>query len=68
MRKPTRHEQHLLKNALSGLKTDIDILSDEESLKDALKTVSYYDILGTLGVNIGTVLNIHARLRDEEER
>lgn len=67
MYKPTAKEQFVLKNALGDMQTDLEILSNAESLALALKLVPYKDLLGTLGTNIEVIRNIHRRLLDEPE-
>lgn len=64
MRRPTVKEALVMKRCVEGLQEDLEALV----LKRADPSVTLYDVLGTMGVNISALHAIHRRLTLEEER
>jgi len=64
MRRPTKNELWKMEQALKGIQEDIDALKlSDEGLRET--GVSLSDVLGTFGVNVGSLSRAHQRLKEE---
>ncbi|MFA5706654.1 MAG: hypothetical protein WDA41_09905 [Candidatus Neomarinimicrobiota bacterium] len=64
MRRPTVKEALVMKRCIEGLQGDLEALV----LKKADPSVTLYDVLGTMGVNLSALHSIHHQLSVEEKK